>query len=121
MAIGEHRSNLKCFTWTHDVGSGQNELDRALVDPLVRQHERVLVQQLQGRAPGSLPLPEKQQLAAGVDQKFQVFVALDQLESVLLGQNSVDEFAHAGRRQEIEIKVIVTFSRMLLSLMATFS
>ena len=74
----------------HDVGPGQHELDGPLVHALVRQHERILVQQpfgsnagyidsisdlteqnafsLESGAPGSVIVLEEEEGAAGVHQ-----------------------------------------------------
>ena len=41
-------------TWTHDVSPREDELDGPLVHALVRQHERILVQQPFGSNAGYL-------------------------------------------------------------------
>ena len=53
--------------WAHDVGTREDELDGTLVHPLVGQNEWVLVQQLQRRAPRTLPLSEKEKISSSID------------------------------------------------------
>ena len=51
--------SLVLLTWTHDVGSGQDELYGSFVHHLGREEEGELVQQSQCGDPGLIVMPDR--------------------------------------------------------------
>jgi len=82
---GAHLGLLVCEARTHDVRPTEDELDGPLVHSHPRQHEGVLVQQLEGGHPLALPLPEEQQLAVTPGDYVDVVVAFNNFEWIFLG------------------------------------
>lgn len=82
---GAHLGLLVREARAHDVGPAEDELDGALVHAHPRQHEGVLVQQLEGWHPLALPLPEEQQFPVTPGDYIDVVMAFNNFEWIFLG------------------------------------